>query len=80
MNGINWEEVRNIIGDINCPRKFRCVEPESNNLCGAMDIGMETYLQCLDRNPMDCSFSIAFADTFFCRCPLRIYLKKNINK
>lgn len=74
------KKITEIIGQIHCPKDFRCVTPDLDKLCLARDIGMETYLQCFARNKADCPFSAPFANEVYCKCPLRIYLKKNLHK
>lgn len=73
-------KIKEIIGQIRCPKGFRCIAPDTDRLCPAMDIGMETYLQCLDKKQKDCPFSAHFASAVYCKCPLRIYLKKNFHE
>jgi len=65
-----------IDSETHCPKSFKCVEFGCDNLCEAVDIGMETYLKCLDNHPLKCPFSVSFAGDFFCKCPLRVYLNK----
>ncbi|OGQ96425.1 MAG: hypothetical protein A2521_08840 [Deltaproteobacteria bacterium RIFOXYD12_FULL_57_12] len=70
--------VAEIIGEINCPKGYTCMESNFLHLCRAMDIGCETYLICFDENSASCPFSVSFAASRYCKCPLRIYLAKNL--
>jgi hypothetical protein len=74
------DKVEELIGGLSCPKNFRCCESESQQLCKAKDIGMESFLECLEKNPLSCSFSLSYADSYYCRCPLRVYLAKELDK
>jgi len=80
MLKVHKKKIKEIIGQINCPKDFRCVTADLDRLCQAMDIGMETYLQCLAKDSNACPFSAPFADAIFCKCPLCIYLKKKLHE
>lgn len=72
------QKVEEIIGGINCPKGFPCVESDFTRICRAMDIGRESYLACFEATPEDCPFSFHIANTWYCKCPLRIYISKNL--
>jgi len=72
--------ITQLIGEIDCPKSFRCVESEFSELCRAMDVGRETYLLCFETEPAACPFSIYFAKACYCRCPLRVYIAKNMKR
>lgn len=69
-----------IIGGVSCPKDFKCCESAFQQLCKAKDIGMESFLECLEDNPLNCTFSLSYADSYYCRCPLRVYLAKELDK
>ena len=35
--------------------------------CKTMDIGLESFQVCLEKEPQKCRFSLNFGDTYFCR-------------
>lgn len=75
--------VENIIGDLKCPKAFRCAASDFVDLCRARDIGLESFLLCLEEkngSPKVCTFSVSFGDVFFCQCPLRVYIAKKLKK
>jgi hypothetical protein len=45
-----------------------------NDLCKARDIGLESFLICLEENSQKCTFSVYFGAVHFCQCPLRAYI------
>jgi hypothetical protein len=73
-------EIEEIIGAMECPKDFLCYKSGLENLCKAKDIGVESLLECLEKEPQDCNFSISFGYSYFCQCPLRIYLAKKLSK
>ena len=45
---------------------------ETDVACRAEDIGLETFVFCLEKDPQGCEFSISFGDAFFCKSSLHI--------
>jgi hypothetical protein len=74
------KEIEEIIGHFKCPRDFRCCKSHFRDLCKAKDIGLETFLKCLEEDPRSCPASVPFGDGYFCECPLRVYIAKKLKK
>lgn len=78
------EEVRRkiteIIGEMECPKGFKCADSGFERFCKARDFGLENYLECLEDNPRNCRFALPFGEGYFCQCPLRVYLAKKLKK
>jgi hypothetical protein len=74
----NKKELQEIIKQFECPREVRCCKSEFKVLCKAKDIGLETYLKCLEEDPQSCQASVPFADGYFCDCPLRVRINKRL--
>ena len=72
------EKIKEIIGKIECPNKFCCLESGFDKGCEARDIGIEDFLECLEHDPQGCPFSFPFGNTHFCKCPLRVYICKEL--
>lgn len=72
------EQVEKIIGTMKCPKDFRCAEHDFEQLCKAQDYGNEKYVMCLEEKPPKCPFSIPFGLGGYCKCPLRVYLCKEM--
>jgi hypothetical protein len=72
--------IEELIAGMECPKGFRCIDSNSEDLCKAKDFGLENYLECLDHNPHACKFTLRFGDRYFCYCPLRVYLNKKLKK
>lgn len=74
------KEIEKIIGHMQCSKDFKCAYGGFENLCLARDCGMEHYLECLEANPLSCKFVIVFGKQYYCQCPLRVYIAKQIEK
>ena len=74
------EKITEIMALTECQKDFRCYKSGLDNLCKATDIGTKGYVNCFQENQISCEFIIAYGDGFFCRCPLRIYIAKNLGK
>ena len=70
------EKIQEIIGNMNCPMDFKCAESGFNELCKVKKYGIEDLLECLESNPSECKFALNFGNTYFCKCPLRVYIKE----
>ena len=71
-------ELEKMIGSISCPKGFICYKSGLTALCKAEDVGMKSFLKCLEDNPTDCVFSIGYGYSYYCKCPLRVYLAKRL--
>jgi hypothetical protein len=80
MKNESRKQIEEIIGGITCPKKFSCHTSGFQNLCRARDIGIESFLECLERNPASCTFSFPFGLIHLCQCPLRVYINKKLSK
>jgi hypothetical protein len=75
--------IQEIVDGMQCPKGFKCAEGGFENLCKAKHFGEELFLQCLEETSPPCPFAGVYAYGFqmhFCRCPLRMYLAKNLKK
>ena len=61
-------------------RAFQCYESHFNVFCKAEDIGIESYVRCLEENSHVCQFSVPFGYAHFCQSPLRVYVCKKLGR
>ena len=75
------KKIDEIIGEMHCPKGFRCAESGLEHLCKAKNIGLEHYLECGEDDPSHCNFSLNFgAGGYYCQCPLRVYISSKLKK
>ena len=72
-------KIKKIIKQIECSKNFQCYESKFKDLCRAKDIGLKSFLLCLEEN-RDCNFAIYFIDEYLCKCPLRVFAAKEMKK
>lgn len=80
MNEEVRRKITELIGEMHCPDDFKCAEQGFEELCMVKDIGMDSFLVCLEANPSACKFALAFGHSYYCRCPLRVYISKTLKK
>lgn len=73
-------EIEEIINGVICPKDNKCCKSKFDGLCKAEDIGLESFTMCLLKNPQECVCSLSFGDTYFCKCPLRVYIFKEFQR
>ena len=74
------EDIEEIIDGLQCPKEFSCYTSGFKNLCKARDIGLESFVACLMKDPLACKFSLQFGGLSFCQCRLRVYIAKKSRK
>ncbi|MFC1821470.1 hypothetical protein ACFL9T_02105 [Thermodesulfobacteriota bacterium] len=72
------EKIEQIMGEMQCPKNFKCAESGFENVCKANDSGMDDFLLCLEKDPTACKFVVPYGTSNYCRCPLRVYLAKKL--
>jgi hypothetical protein len=80
MKDDDRKKIEEILAGMNCPKNFKCADGGFERLCKAEDKGLDNYLVCLEGNPSACSFALSFGFRYFCCCPLRVYLSKELKK
>ena len=63
-----------------CSKGFECCKDGATDLSKARDRGMEGFVECLDQMSGVCKFRIPFGNGAFCKCPLRVYITKELGK
>ncbi len=74
------EQIDKLIGQMECSKDFRCKKWGFEKLCNAVDIGLDNFLECIEEDASYCDFSFFFGNGRYCKCPVRIYLAKHLNK
>ena len=71
--------IKRIMKKTVCVKDYRCYTSGFADLCRAEYIGMDSYILCVD-NIQKCNFSLFFVDEYLCKCPVRIYIAKELKK
>ncbi len=61
-----------------CPEDCKFHRHGIENLCKVKDVGLVTFVQCLEETPSACNCSVCFADSWFCSCAPLIYMAKKL--
>ena len=80
MEKIVLKHVDEIKKRMQCRKGFQCAESGFTKLCRAKDVGLKRYLLCLEYAPSLCDFALLIDKKYYCSCPLRVYLTKNLRK
>ena len=72
------KKIEEIMGEMSCPESFKCSESGFETLCKAKDRGVKRHLDCLEDDHSRCTFALSFGDGYFCKCPLRVFLSKEL--
>ena len=84
------KKIEELMEEVQCTKDFSCVQSELkelckiadldwDELCKVTDLGWEDYV-CLEESPPECSFASHFGDSYFCKCALRIYICKHLER
>jgi len=72
-------QIEQILDGLQCKKDFICYTSGQKDLCRAEDIGLDSFLVCLEHDPKACTFFAAtYGNRHFCQCPLRIYMAKKM--
>jgi len=71
--------IKRIMKKTVCVKDYKCYTSGFTDLCRAEYIGMDSYILCVD-NIQQCNFSMFFIDEYLCKCPVRIYIAKEMKK
>lgn len=75
MNGDLKKKLNELIETAECEKGFEC--RDLKNLCKAEDYHLPNYVICLEQGT--CQFKVPYASLVFCRCPIRVYILKNLH-
>ena len=62
------------------PKDCKCYERGVGVRCKAEDVGIEWFVKCLEEDSFTCVFSVRYAYENYCRCPLRVYVAKELKE
>ena len=68
------QQIQEIMNSIECSKNFKCYRAGFTAACRVKDIGVESLLECLEPNPQTCQYALSFGYSYFCQCPLQLFL------
>ena len=76
MDAAILKKVKQVLDKSSCPNGCKCYRIQPKEMCKARSMGINNLLECLEDEPGECSFSMAFGGSYFCKCQTRIELAK----
>lgn len=76
----NKKEMAEIMYGFKCPKDFKCYNSGLENLCKASYAGLKNRLKCMEESQRSCLFAIFIDNGYYCCCPIRTYIAKELNK
>lgn len=70
------QRTKDPIEKLDLPKGCTCFEPGVGVRCKAKDVGLDSYAQCLEKEAFNCPFAVPYAHSFYCKCPVRVYIAK----
>jgi hypothetical protein len=84
MNLNDMQIIKEIIDDLKCPKDFKCNKQGFEGLCKVNDVGLDFFVECseIHRNECTkrCTFRVSYGYSYYCSCPLRVYIAKRLKK
>jgi hypothetical protein len=73
-------EVEKAINGLKLPKDCKWFKPGFGFTCKAKDIGLDSYVECLEKDSFRCPFSVSYAYSYYCIFPARVYVAKALKK
>lgn len=70
-------QLKQLKEEVNCQQNFRCLNESLKNHCTAKYYALADMMECLDKKPIICNYTVSFAKSNVCRCPLRKFIATN---
>ena len=74
------KKIEQLMGEIQCPKDFKCVKENFDRLCQVKKFGNDEHLECLEINPSHCPFAVLFTYRNICICQMRMYIFQKLKK
>ena len=73
-------KIEEIMDSMTCPKCFHCYKSDFEELCNATCNPKDGFVECNQPSGKECWYSVDMGERITCRCPLRVYMVKNLNK
>jgi len=79
MNEEQKRRIEEIMAGMQCPKGFECYKSGFEKISKVEDKGLLGYVECLENRGTRCKFKVPYGDSIYCKCPLRVYVAKELN-
>jgi hypothetical protein len=69
-------QIEETIPDLNLLVECKRYKPGIGVSCKARDVGLDSYVKCLEKDSNSCPFSFSYGRSYYCTSPARIYIAK----
>ena len=70
--------IKELVGEMSCPKDFQCVESGFLRLCEAEDVGSDHFMRCMETDSLACQFAAPCRGAVYCECPLRVFICRKL--
>lgn len=80
MEHAHMQEAERLINGLKLAEDCKGYIPGFGVSCKARDIGLKSYVKCLEKDSCRCPFSVSYAHSHYCTCSVRIHMTKKLKK
>jgi hypothetical protein len=62
-----------------CTKAIKCIDTDFMDVAPVRSVAACELLECYTDRARTCRFALPFGSTYFCRCPVRAYLFRELN-
>lgn len=73
------QKLEETIKGVNCSFSFKCLEKDLEDMPKIEQLGMTDIFECKATEARSCGHAMPFGYSHFCKCPTRLYLKKEVD-
>ncbi len=74
------KRIEEIKSKMECSKNFECLTSRNANCPKMKDVQMESFVQILGEHPFYCDSMVSFGKSKYCKCPMQVYIAKNLKK
>ena len=76
MEKTHIKQTKEILAEHKLLAECERYKPGVGFICKAMDLGLDSFVQCQEKDSHLCVFSIRYAHSYFCKSPARVHAAK----
>jgi len=74
------ERLEALVRETGCKKDIGSLMSKPRDYCDCLDTGLRGFLECRREHPELCKYVFPFGHGFFCKCPLALYLFREMEK